>query len=357
MKHFLPGLALIITTNTHALYWQNNYGVDLEVGTDDNYFLTSSNETDTNFSKLSLFVGADGSTETSSVLFLARVNGNNYSDKSIDDSLTSAVSLAMSNRGERLDPGLDISYTNASTFESQLLDTGVRVDGRTKTWRVAPDLSYRLTERNTLLMGLSFKDVSYNTTSLIDYQDNAAFLSWGYGLNETSNISANVAYSRYEPDTVNVVSTDTASISLGYELRPTEATTYNFRFGYSDVDGPAGTQSSRVYSVDINHQRDELNSFTLNASQIYEPDSLGSVRIVNRLDLGWAHAFTEKLQGLLSVDYVHDDFRDYYEVKPGLRYHMTEHLSLAGDYRFRREERTAGNAESDALFITLSYNN
>ena len=60
MKRFLPGLALIITTSTHALYWQNNYGVSLEAGTDDNYFLTSTNEIDTNFSKLSLFASADG---------------------------------------------------------------------------------------------------------------------------------------------------------------------------------------------------------------------------------------------------------------------------------------------------------
>ena len=94
-----------------------------------------------------------------------------------------------------------------------------------------------------------------------------------------------------------------------------------------------------------------------NASQIYEPDSLGSVRLVNRLGLGWAHAFTEKLQGLLTGDYIRDDFRDYYTIQPGLSYRMTEHLSLAGNYRYRREERTASNAESNALFISLSYNN
>lgn len=356
LSGFLLGLTLIISTNSQALYWQNNYGADLEIGTDDNFFLTSSNNAiDTNFSSLSLYLGADGSTEISSVQLLARINSHNYSDKTIDDSATYNFSLAMSNQGERLDSGLDISYESESTFESELLDSGVRVDGRRETLGISPDLSYRLNERNSLSMNLSFEDVSYDTVSLIDYRNNSLLLSWGYGLDETSEFTTNVNYTRYEPDNA-AVSTDTSSFFLGYEMRPTETTTYHFRFGYSNVDGPAGTQSSRAYSVDINNQRDELNSFTLNVSQTYQPSGLGNVRLEKRLGLGWVHAFSEKVQGLLSADYIQTDDRDYYQIQPGLSYRLSEHLGLAGNYRYRREERTTANAESNSLLLSISYN-
>ena len=355
-SRFLLGLILIISTNSHALYWQNNYGADLEVGTDDNFFLTPTTTTDTNFSSLSLYVGADGNTETSSVEFLARINSHNYSDKTIDDSATYNFSLVMSNQGERLDSGLNISYENESTFESELLDSGIRVDGRRETLGVSPDLSYRLNERNSLSMYLSFQDVSYDTVSLTDYRDNSLLLSWGYGFDETSDFTTNLGYTEYEPDNV-AVSTDTSSFFLGYEMRPTETITYHFKFGYSNIDGPVGTQSGRVYSVDINNQQDELNNFILTVSQTYEPSGLGNVRLENRLDLGWVHAFSEKAQGLLSADYIQTDDRDYYQIQPGFSYRLSMHLSLTGNYRFRSEERTAAaNAESNSLLVTLSYN-
>ena len=139
-------------------------------------------------------------------------------------------------------------------------------------------------------------------------------------------------------------------------MRPTETITYHFKFGYSNVDGPAGTHSGRVYSVDINNQQDELNSFILTVSQTYEPSGLGNVRLENRLDLSWVHAFSEKAQGLLSADYIQTDDRDYYQIQPGFSYRLSEHLSLAGNYRFRKEERIAVNAESNSLLVTLSYN-
>ena len=108
--------------------------------------------------------------------------------------------------------------------------------------------------------------------------------------------------------------------------------------------------------MDINNQRDELNSFTLTVSQTYQPSGLGDVQLENQLGLGWVHAFSEKVQGLLSADYLQTDDRDYYQIQPGLSYRLSEHLSLAGNYRFRRDERTTTNAESNSLLVTLSYN-
>ena len=355
MKHFLTGLILIISTSSWAMNWQSRYGVDLEVGTDDNFFLRQVSETDTNFSQLSLFAGADGNSETGYVNYLLRVNGHNYSDKTINDDATASFLLGMGSQGERFSSNLDLSYVNQTTYDSELLDTGLRIDGRRESVIVAPGLSYRLTERHSLSGSLDFEDVSYNTNLLRDYQDKALNLSWIYGLNEQSDLSANLRYSQYEQE--NLPATNTSSIFMGYVLRTSRNTTYNFTLGYTSVEGPLDTRTSTTYRVLIDNDFDELNNFTFRLSQLYRPSGVGVVRLENRLGLGWVHAFTEKLQGLLSADYLHVTTRDYYEIKPGIGYQFTQYLNLAGSYRYRRDDNVIlGIAESNSVLLTLSYN-
>jgi len=355
MNRFLIGVILIISTNSYAMNWQGRYGANLEVGTDDNFFLRQNNETDTNFANLSLSAGADGSSETGYANFLVTIIGHEYSDKTINDDATSRFSLAMAHQGERLDSDLDLGYANQTTYDSELLDTGLRIDGRRESIYVTPGLNYRLNERHSLSGSLDFEDVSYNTSLLRDFQDKALNLSWGYGLDEKSEISLNLRYSQYKQQ--NVSATDTSSIFLGYNLETSRSTNYDFTLGYTSVEGPQDTRSSTTYRIEILNNPDELNTFTFRLSQLYRPSGIGTVRLENRLGLGWVHFFTEHFQGLLSADYLGTKGRDYYEVKPGIGYQFTQHLNLAGSYRYRRDDnKILGIAESNTVLFTLSYN-
>jgi len=355
MNRFLIGVILIVSTNSNAMNWQGRYGAVLEAGTDDNFFLRQSNETDTNFANLSLSGGADGNSETGNINFLVTIIGHEYSDKTINDEATSRFSLAMAHQGERLDSSLDLGYTNETTYDSELLDTGLRIDGRRESIYVTPGLSYRLNERHSLTGILDFEDVSYNTNLLRDYQDKALNLSWDYGLDEKSEVSLNLRYSQYKQK--NLSATDTSSIFLGYNLGTSRNTTYDFTLGYTSIEGPLDTGSSTTYRVLISNDFDELNYFTFRLSQLYRPSGVGVVRLENRLGLEWVHAFTEHFQGLLSADYLGTKGRDYYEVKPGIGYQFTQHLNLAGSYRYRRDDNEIlGIAESNTILLTLSYN-
>ena len=356
MKRFLLGLVFVISTNTHALYWQHNYGVNLELGTDDNFFLTPTNETEVNSSKLNLSVGADGSSETSNVNFGARINTNNYSLSTLDDSPTAALLLGMANQGERLYSNLDLSYAYESTLETELLDSGIRVDGRKETVGVAPGLSYQLNERHSLSANLGLQSVSYSTPTLIDYYNNNLGLSWGYKLDETSDFSTNLNYTRYEPD--NNANTETAALFLGYVKRSSETTTYDFTLGYTTVGESITSTGSTTYRLLITNEHDDWNSFSLRISQLYNPSSLGTVRLENRLVLGWDHGFTEHLNGSLTAEYLNTEDRDYYEIAPGISYRFSQHMDLGARYRYRRDDRDnlTGNAISNSVFLTLSYN-
>ena len=352
---FLLTLATLFSANSYALNWESGYRVNLEAGYDDNFLLASSNEIDTSISKLGLFASAEGSSEVSSVQLLAGVNSDDYSDPSIDAHTTGNLSLSLSNQGERLHSSFGLSYLSEPTIETELLDTGILVDSTRDTVRVSPGMRYSLDERNSLSVNLSFTDVSYDTLSLSEYQNNSLSLGWGYRLDETSDFSTSLSFSRYEPD--NADNTDTSSLSLGYNMRSTEATTYSFSVGYSDVEGPINSQTGSTYGATISNVRDERNSFSLTVAHSFQASGLGVVREEDRLGLGWTHAFSEKAQGVLAADFVGTDDRDYFEIQPSINYRLSENFSISANYRFRQQDSTAGDAESNSLLITLSYLN
>ena len=341
------------TANSHALNWDSNYGANITAGYDDNLSLTSTNELDTSFSKLGLFASAEGSTELTSIELLAGINNDSYSAPSVDDRTTGNLSISLRNRSERRQSHLQVSYLIEPTIETELQDTGIIEDGSKDALSVSPGMTYAFDERNSLSINLGFTDVGYDNIPLTDYQDTSFSFGWGYRLDQTSDFSTSLSVSQYEP--VSEASTDTGNLSIGYNISTSEATTYRFSAGYSEVDGSANQQTGSTYSIGISNIRDERNSFLLTAARRFEASGLGVVREEDHLSLSWAHAFSEKMQGVLAADFVGTDERDYFEIQPSISYRLSEKSSISGNYRFRQQNATAGDAESNSLLITLSY--
>ena len=347
------GMSLLITANAHALNWESEYGVNITAGYDDNFRLAATNELDTSFTKLGLSASAEGSSELTSLRLSAGINGDNYSDSSVDNRTTGNLSFLLNNRSERRQSNLQVSLQTEPTIETELVDSGVIVDGTRDRLYVSPGMSYQVSERNSLSINLVFTDVSYDTISLTEYQDNSLSLGWGYRLDETSDFSTSLIVSRYEP--VSEASTDTGNLSLGYNISTSENTTYSLSAGYSDVDGSANQQTGATYSIGISNIRDERNSFSLTAVRSFQASGLGVVREEDRLGLSWTHGFSEKVQGVLSSSYVGTADRDYFEIQPSISYRLSENTSVSGNYRFRKQDSLAGDADSNSLLFTISY--
>ena len=347
------GMSLFIVANAHAFNWESEYGVNITAGYDDNIRLSASNELDTSFTRLGLSASAEGSSELTSLKLSVGINGDSYSNSSVDDQTTGGLSLNLNNQSERRQSNLQVSFQTEPTIETELLDSGVIVDGTRDTLRVSPGMSYQVSERNSVSINFGFTDVSYEIIPLTDYQNSSVALGWRYRLHETSDFSTNLSVSHYEP--VNAAGTDTGNLSLGYNVRKSETTTYSFSVGYSDVDGPANQQTGLTFSVGINNIRDERNIFSLTATHSFQASGLGVVREEDRIGLSWTHAFSERLQGVLSSDFVGTDDRDYFEIQPSVGYRLSENASISGNYRFRKEDSTTGDAESNSVSVTLSY--
>jgi hypothetical protein len=352
----LLGLAIFTTTSAYALNWEDNYGATIAAGYDDNLRLASANELETSFGSLALFARVDGRSAVTDVQLRVGINNDNYSDSEVDGRTTGNLSLSVNKQqSELLQTGVNLSYLIEPTLQTELSDSGILVDSTRDTVNVSPTLGYSLSERSSISVNLSFTDVSYGTDSFEEYQDNSISLGWSYNLDETSILSINLSRSQFDP--VDAVTTNSNSLYLGYNMRQTETLSYNFSAGFTDVDSAANSQTSNNYGVAISHTPDKFNDVTFDASRSLQASGTGVVREQDHLGLNWMHAFTEKVAGILTIDYIDSDDREYYSIQPDVNYRLSKNATISGNYRFSKQDISSGDAaESNSLLFTLSYN-
>ena len=346
---------LVLACNPANAYdWNSDYGANLTLGYDDNFRLSSDDEIDTASTSVGVFTDIAGTTEISSIRLALGIDGTTYSESSIDDETNYNLSLDTTRTGERLSSFLNVLLESAATTETELLDTGfLDEDGTRDSVSVTPGLSYQVDERNSFSASLSVEDVSYDTVSLTEYTDNSLSLSWRYQLDETSSVSTSLQHAVYDPDDDDETNTD--SVYVGYELRASEATTYNFSVGFTEVESPDDSEDGSNYTFDVNHRPDERNSFALGLSNSYEASGAGIVREEDRLNLQWSHALSERAQVTLSMDGVSTDDRDFYSFTAGSNYEYTQEIGLSASYRYRERDEGSESADSSAVFFSLIY--
>jgi hypothetical protein len=346
-------LTMIFAFNVNALNWEGGHGVSITSGYDDNYSLLPDKEIGTSFARAGVFLTGEGSSETNLVRLRAAINGDTYSSNTLDDRATGTLSLSTRHSGEGMQSNLTVSYVTEPTIETELLDSGVIIDSSKQTASLSTDFSYNIDERNLLSASLSFSQVGYDTPSLNEYQNSAITIGWGYQLSETSRVTTNFTLSQYNPETTDV--TDNNSLKIGYEISASEVTSYSFSVGASRVDGPVNSETGSNYSFVINHQGDALNRFTLTAANSYQASGLGVVREEDKLNLNWTHAFSERMQGMLSTNFVAADDRDYLAIQTGASYNISRNISISGVFRIKGQQSSISDAESNSLLFTLSY--
>ncbi|MGI9318062.1 MAG: hypothetical protein ACR2QW_12090 [bacterium] len=347
-------LFMLVCKPVSAYVWDSDYGANITVGFDDNFRLGSDDEIDTASTSVGVFTDIDGRTEISNIRLALGIDGTTYSESSIDDQTSYNLSLDTSRSAERLSSSLSVAFVSAATTETELLDTGfLEEDGTRDSISVSPGLSYQVNERISVSASLGFQDVSYDTVSLTEYTDNSLSLSWRYQLDETSSISISLRHAVYDPD--NDDDTDTNSLSVGYALRASEATTYNFSVGFTEVERPDDTEDGNNYAFDVNRRIDERNSFVLGLSNSFESSGEGFVREEDTLNLQWNHSISGRAQVTISAEGVKSDDRDYYSFAVGSNYQYSREIGLSASYRYREQDEGQDTADSSSVFFSLVY--
>jgi hypothetical protein len=332
--------------------WNDSYRIGLETGYNTNYRLNDE-EIETAYGKLGVSADITGSTESSSLKLSGAIIGDSYSDSDVEDETGYRLNLDTENRSERSAWYLGVSATREPTIETELLDSGLLVDGTRDRLNVSPGIVYQLSERNSAELGLEFEENNYDTDLLIESTYELVFVGLTHQLNETSDISTRLSYSEFDPDDDEI--TETSNLSIGYQLNPRESLSYLFSLGYSEVDQPVGSDSGGTYGIELQNIQDERNTYTLSFAHNFYTSSSGEVREEDRVNANLIRGLAERTSFIATAELASTDDSDSFRIALSMEYEYSREVLLTGGFRFRNRDNDINNETSSELFVSVTF--
>ena len=250
-------------------------------------------------------------TEVDEISGLVILSATRHSESELDSEQT-ALELAYAKRGERSDYFTTIRLSEDSSFESELLETGVSVLGiERQEVAINSGITHQFSTKLTGSVEADVRNIDYQGTSssFVNYDEYTITGSLEQALTERLSLSYAAEISQYRPDSnieTPVADQDTTSWLAGLTYRITETFSSSFVIGPTYLRSKGGgTEAENLESDDMsfNLQLDYVglrNNFNVEFERTRDVSSLGGVFEVDYYQLGWQRAQT--LGGVFSLD-------------------------------------------------------
>ena len=316
-----------------------------------------------------------------------------YSGYASDSDLTNdAQFLDFSTRsvGERSTPSLDINLSRDSALDN-IVSSSVLVNEQRNRWVVTPAWRYRFTEQDALDLSLKVDSLSYEDavgTSLVDYVNQTAQLSYIRSFTEINDFEVRLSQTEYESDpngAVNSdvdktpkekVSADTTGVEIGITNEFSKRTKGSFYIGGESTEvlgsanggvsrdlGPTKNTGLTLKAV-LDHETEaDKGSITLFSGVVPSPD--GIIRDQDSLQVHFERLMNVKfgwgvdvlLQRSESIDRKVVEDLNYYNFEPSLTWNLTQAWKLVGTYAvsLREFDQSSGEADRNELGLSIEY--
>ena len=293
--------------------------------------------------------------------------------------------------GERSTPSLDINLSRDSALDN-IADAGVGsvlVNEQRNRWVVRPAWHYRVTEQDALDLSLKVDSLSYKDaagTSLVDYVNQTAELSYIRSFTEINDFEIRFSQVEYESDpngAINSdktpkekVSADTTGVEIGITNEFTKRTKGSFYIGgeSTEVLGSADGDVSRdlgptkntglTLKAVLDHETEaDKGSITLFSGVV--PSADGIIRDQDSLQVHFERLMNVKfgwgvdvlLQRSESIDRDVVEDLNYYYFEPSLTWNLTQAWKLVGTYTtsLREFDQNSGEADRNELGLSIEY--
>jgi hypothetical protein len=271
------------------------------------------------------------------------------------------------------------AFDTESTLTSEVETSGlVQVNRQRYRFALIPGLTYRLSERSDLDLRLNFQDVSYedvDTIPLFDYRVVSGSFAYGFRLSERAALFAQADYGEYEASAtsrnydnlgaelgIRYLLSETSELTGSAGLRRTKE-----QFQSSAGDDVTDRGSAPTFAVGFSKRTERGGSLSADAVRNLLPSGTGDLLDTTRLDLRAALPLSERWK--ISFDsrafrnrqangQANAKDRRYATAGLSLSYDLSPEIGVAAGYRYRWQERdeVPGDADSNALFVTLSWN-
>lgn len=278
---------------------------------------------------------------------------------------------------ERSSMGFDANFAHDTTTSSDDTDNTDDTDATDRfvnnqirfiRWDVTPSWQYLLSPIDRLKLSARYLQSDYFSSEKTDYRDYGPTITYTHDISELAAIFGQLDYSRFEPDDEVNTAQDVYGGLLGYNYHPTERFTISAAAGLNynvthEDDAKDSAEIGYRFNLDMNYLINDQTRATLTLSRDTEPTGDGEARTRNRGSVGLSYQMTEMVSFALDGSYIDDqetqsnsDVSRRIQVRPSVRWNITEDLTLGASYQFRYKTfESSGSAIDNAAFITLRY--
>lgn len=362
----------------HAADWLIEGRGEIATEYDDNVFLDPDDEISAFGATVSPEIDIGGRGQVWDIFLTTRLDLARFTEEESLDSEDVTTTLNGNYRTELSELSFTGSFERLNTRTSEITDSGIVNAQATRTeYELSPSWTYRLTPRDRVIVSGGWNQAFFDTRDLDDFTAYSAGGGWIHELTQRDSLTLRGFYSHIENDDVDGNEADIVGGLLGWNRRVSERLETRIAVGprYADVeiDTPVGnfvssdSGSSLGILVDgmISYDVDERTNFSGRVSRFVEPSGIGAAVERDRVDLMVRHDLQPLIRISILGRYVesrdpNDDGavrdRDYFGVRPTVRWEFERDWFISGSYRFR-SQRFEGEdrAYSNAVFVTLSH--
>ncbi|TGD73953.1 hypothetical protein E4634_07365 [Mangrovimicrobium sediminis] len=254
---------------------------------------------------------------------------------------------------------VDAGYEEASTRITEFEDTSaLSADGTRTSANAGLQWNHRLSKKNTLDLGVTYVDVSYDDAGLSDYRTPAADLRLTRLLSDESSLYVALNGSSYQPQGEDGSDADLYGASLGFTTRASKLLTFDLSGGYTVVDtqGADGEDDQWNASASLDYTGRRLDwNFAL--SRLTSPSGSGGYTTADMATLRASYRLTARLDFGLDAIWRSNDAEQLGEsssVTLSLKQGIAEHWSVRFALMHKRQDLPE-KADANVAMISLQY--
>jgi opacity protein-like surface antigen len=372
-----------------AADWSVDPRITLNADYNDNNRLTSvpGEEIEVMGAEINAQVAFGAATPRTRFRLIPRVRANYYPDDSDEQTDSEYLIADWEFTGQRYEGAINAQLSRRETLGSFLPDDfdddigGDPGDGddlgttpdRNVQDRIefTPDVSFELTERSRLELGVGYIDVSFEEQVQDDREDYAsasADVGYRFLLSPTKSVAVRVRGRQYDPS--DDVSTDSQALELEWSNNLSDTSRLYFRGGGSrveEIDELGDSEWNTGFTGGAGVQRTfEVTDLLFEVSRGLDPNSSGRLVARDELRFRFTRRLSEVTRLLIGARGVRDEKstdqdvfqeRRYLSASVGFDWRMTRQFTLGGGYEYvwRDVEDQAEDAQSNRLFLGVTW--
>jgi hypothetical protein len=387
----IGGLLSLSPLAAVAADWSYEPRVALSAEYDDNHRLTnvSGQEIEVYGPKLDARLVMRGSTPQTTFTLTPQVVFTQYIEGEEDDLENYYLRMGLDHQAERMRAYVNARYSSVITLgrffpsgagEDPVLgqpDPGenvprVATPNREDRFDIAPGVAFDITQRQSLELGASYLDVSYDEQRPgdQDFENISLFANYRFKTSEMSTLALLTTFEQYDP--IVDEATDYYSISGEWTRSWSETAEVYVRAGASFVDsnpvaGGTDSGSSTGFSGGVGAEWTyQVTRLFVDLNQYLDPN--GDGQLVNRtqLRLGLARDLSQTTVLTFGLRGINDDAppgdstykgQKYASADVGFRWRMDRQWTLFGVYEYRWKERedAINDATSNSVNLGVAW--